>query len=59
MQKFKVRVTEILVKEIEIEAENRKEAHEKAEQMWFDDEIEFNVLDDHYDHEIDVVDKWY
>lgn len=55
MQKFKVKVTEILVKEIEVEAENRQEAHAKAENMWLNDELDFNVLDDHYDHEIDVL----
>lgn len=59
MQKFKVKVTEILAKEIEIEATDRKEAHAKAEDMWFNGEIDFNVLDDHADHEIEVVEKWY
>lgn len=57
MQKFKVKVTEILVKEIEVEAENRLEAHAKAEEMWFNDELDFNVLDDHDSHEIEVV-EW-
>ena len=59
MEKFKVKVTEILVKEIEVEADNRLEAREKAEQMWFDGEIDFNVLDDHADHEIEVMDEWF
>jgi len=54
--RYKVKVTEILVKFIHVEADSAEAAREKAENMWFDNEIGFNVLDDHDDHEIEVID---
>lgn len=55
--KYKVKVIEILEKVVEIEAANAQEAHDKAEIMWFDDEITLINPDDIADHEIYIINE--
>lgn len=51
---YKVKVIETLAKLIEIEADNRDEAFEKAEELWFNGDIPFDEDKDFIDHEIYV-----
>lgn len=55
--KYKVKVIETLEKVIEIEAANEQEAHNKAENMWFDSEITLTSPDNTTDHEIYIVNE--
>lgn len=55
--KYKVKVIETLEKVVEIEATNEQEAHETAENMWFDGEITLISPDNMTDHEIYIVNE--
>lgn len=55
--KYKVKVIETLIKTIEIEAVDAQEAHDKAENMWFDGEITLISPDDITDHEIYIINE--
>ena len=54
MKKFRVEISERLATFIEIEAETEEEAKDKAEEMYYNEEI---VLDssNHIDTEIEVI----
>lgn len=56
---YKVKVTEVLVKTIEVEAASQEEARSKAEQMYDNDEIEFTYPDHHDSHDVEVLDGWW
>lgn len=53
--KYKVKVIETLEKIVEIEAANTQEAHDKAENMWDNNEIEWDIYANHDSHEIEVI----
>lgn len=55
--KYKVKVIETLEKIVEIEAANVQEAHDKAETMWFDNEITLISPDNMTDHEIYIINE--
>lgn len=55
--KYKVKVIETLEKVVEIEAANEHEAHDKAENMWFDGEITLISPDDMTGHEIYIINE--
>lgn len=53
--KYKVKVIETLEKVVEIEASTEQDAHDRAENMWFDGEITLISPDDITDHEIYII----
>lgn len=55
--KYKVKVIETLEKVVEIEASTEQEAHDKAENMWFEGEIALISPDDITDHEIYIINE--
>lgn len=57
MAKYSVRIIETLSKVVEIEADSPTAAREAAEEMWFNGDIDWNVLDDHDSHEIYIISK--
>lgn len=56
--KYRVKVIETLEKVVEIEAANEQEAHDKAENMWFEGEIVLINPDHFTDHEIYVINEY-
>jgi len=52
--KYKVKVTEIWTKVVDIDADSPKEAKETAQRMWFDGEFGFEALNNLDSHEINI-----
>ena len=57
MKIFKVAVTEIYRKVVSVEANNKKEAHQRAWDAWYNTEFLLDPFDDFEAAEMDVLDE--
>jgi hypothetical protein len=56
MKTYRVEITEVLVKSVEIQAENEKEAYSKVEEMYGKSEIVLDY-DNYFNTSIDVIEE--